>query len=55
MLVKIRTLEKKYNAVLQTLPADKQDIICDYLSLCEEMSWRMLEFACETLIKTPGA
>ena len=55
MLEEIRILEKKYEAVLQTLDADQQNIICDYVSLCEEMNWRMLEFACETLTKMPGA
>ena len=54
MLVQIRMIEKKYDAVLRTLPTDKQNIICDYVSLCEEMSWRMLEFACEEN-ETPGA
>ena len=53
MLVRLRALEKKYDAVLQTLPAEKQDIICDYVSLCEAMSWRMLEIACGNN-KTPG-
>lgn len=48
MLMEIRILEKKYDAVLQALTEKQQDIICDYVSLCEEMSWRMLEIACET-------
>ena len=54
MLAEIRILEKKYDAVLQTLSGEHRDIICDYVSLCEEMSWRMLEFACEQM-KPPGA
>ena len=55
MLMKMRILERKYDAVLQTLPEAQRDIVCDYVALCEEMSWRMLETACEILTKTPGA
>ena len=47
MLEELCVLEKKYDAVLQTLPAHQQDVICDFVSQCEAMSWRMLEFACE--------
>lgn len=47
MLKEIYLLEKKYDAVLQTLSMEQQDIICDFVSKCEEMSWRMLEIACE--------
>ena len=54
MLAENRILEKKYDAILQTLPAEQQDIICDFVSQCEAMSWRMLEFACEILTKMPG-
>ena len=54
MLEEIRILENKYEAVLGTLSTEQQDVICDFLSLCEAMSWRMLEFACDQLTKTPG-
>ena len=53
MLGQIRVLEKKYDAVLQILPPEQRDIVCDYVMLCEDMSWRMLEFACEN--NMPGA
>jgi len=46
MLAELCPLEKEYNAVLQTLSAQQQDAICDFVSKCEEMSWRMLELAC---------
>lgn len=46
MLKKMRDIEQKYDRVLGTLPADQQDIICDFVSLCEEMSLRKLEIAC---------
>ena len=46
-------LEKRYDAVLQQLANHQQDIICDFVSLCEGMSWRMLEIAC-TLMDFPN-
>lgn len=46
LLKEMRRLEKQYNEVLHTLTADQQNIICDFVSLCEEMSWRKLELAC---------
>ena len=55
MLREIRILEDCYESVLRTLSVEQQDIICDFVSQCEAMSWRMLEFACERLTKTPGA
>ena len=54
MLGRIRILEKQYDAVLKALPEDQRETVCDYVSLCEEMSWRMLEIACKQN-KTPGA
>ena len=55
MLEEIRILENRYESVLRTLSMEQQDIVCDFVSQCEGMSWRMLEFACEQLTKTPGA
>lgn len=46
MLKECRELEKKYDAVLRTLPEEQRDIVCDFVSQCEGMSWRMLEIAC---------
>ena len=48
MLLDMRVIENRYNTVLATLSAEDQDTICDFVSLCEEMSWRMLELACGT-------
>lgn len=42
-------LEKRYFAVLAALTPEQQDVIQDFVSSCEGLSWRMLEFACETL------
>ena len=49
MLLELRKLEPKYDNLLSKLTPEEQDIICDYISACEEMSWRALEFACENL------
>ena len=46
MLMELRQLERQYLAVMNTLPVEQQDIITDYLDLCEEMSRRQLEIAC---------
>ena len=45
-----RILERKYFAVLESLPIEQQDIVQDFLMNCEGMSWRMLEIACEQMI-----
>ena len=42
MLLRLRELEVQYEQVLQSLPYPQRDIICDYLSLCEEMDHRLL-------------
>ena len=47
MLMELRVAEKKYNELLSAMPMEEQDIIFDFVSLCEGMSWRMLELACE--------
>ena len=54
MLEEIRVLEREYEAVLRILPEKQRDVICDYVSLCEEMNWRLLEIACQQK-ETPGA
>ena len=54
MLKQLGELEQRYEEVLQTLPTEQQDVICDFVSQCEAMSWRMLEIACEDR-KKPGA
>ena len=46
MLEELREKEKEYGKVLGTLSEEQCDIVCDYVSLCEAMSWRMLEVAC---------
>ena len=40
-------LEARFEEVVSRLETSDQDVIWDYVMLCEDMSWRMLEFACE--------
>ena len=40
-------LEAKFEDVVSQLDDPVQDVIRDYVMHCEDMSWRMLEFACE--------
>ena len=40
-------LEAKFEEVVSQLDIPVQDVIWDYVMHCEDMSWRMLEFACE--------
>ena len=53
MLLDMRAIERKYNAVLSTLSAEEQNAVCDFVSQCEEMSWRMLELACGLIKESP--
>ena len=46
MLRENRELERKHDEVLQTLPTEQRDAVCDFVTQCEEMSWRILELAC---------
>lgn len=46
MLRELRSLERKYEGVLQDLSTEQMDIVCDFLGQCETMSERMLELAC---------
>ena len=42
-------LENRFEEVVSELDDPVQDVIRDYVMHCEDMSWRMLEFACEEL------
>lgn len=46
MLRDMVDMEKKYDAVLRKLSDDDRNAVCDFVSQCEDMSWRMLELAC---------
>ena len=41
------TLEARFEEVISQLEDPVQDVIRDYVMHCEDMSWRMLEYACE--------
>lgn len=47
MLQDMRAIERQYNAVLAALPSQDQSAVCEFVSQCEEMSFRLLELACE--------
>lgn len=47
MLAELKGIEARYDQVLGGLPSEQQDAICDFVSQCEAMSWRLLEIACE--------
>ena len=53
MMLDMRLIEKRYNSVLSNLSSDEQNAICDFVSQCEEMSFRMLELACSIENNTP--
>ena len=50
MLLQMRELEKQYEQVIETLEDEARDIVCDYVSLCESMSWRILEIAGQKMV-----
>lgn len=49
MLLRLRELEKEYDAVIRELPAEQQDTVWEFAAQCEAMSHRMLEIACENM------
>ena len=53
MMLDMRLIEKRYNSVLSKLSSEEQNAICDFVSQCEEMSFRMLELACGDANNTP--
>lgn len=46
MLLQMRQLETAYDGVLASLPEDQEDVIREFVSQCEAMSWRVLQIAC---------
>ena len=55
MLEQMRDVELQYDQVLQTLDRDGQDKVCEFVSLCEAMSERMLEVALEQYLVSEKA
>ena len=50
MFGEMAVLEERFERVMEQLPHDTQDIIRDFVMLCEDMSRRMLECACEEIL-----
>jgi len=55
MLMEIRETEKKYEEALDLLPKEQEATIRDFVSLCEAMSWRMLQIACSLMCFSNGS
>ena len=53
MFAEMAHMEARFEAVMEQLPHEKQDIIRDFVMHCEDMSRRMLECACEELVFPP--
>ena len=50
MLKKIAVLERRYDQVISSLDKEKQDIICDFISCCEEMGLYVLKIGCTYML-----
>lgn len=50
MLAQMRELERCYERVIEKLADADRDTVCDFVSLCEAMSWRILEIAAQKMI-----
>ena len=50
MLEELRNLESRYELVIEKLDDAQRDTVCDYVSLCEAMSWRVLELASQKMV-----
>ena len=50
MLLDMRELEKRYEEVYAKLSCEDRDTLSDYVSLCEGMSWRILEIASQKMV-----
>ena len=47
MMRDMRLIERKNHQVLAKLSGEDQNAICDFVAQCGEVSFRMLELACE--------
>ena len=50
MLYQMRDLERHYEDVIEKMEDGDRDTICDFVSLCEAMSWRVLEIAAQQMV-----
>lgn len=49
LLQQLRVLDREYKKALLLLPDEQKETVCEYVALCEAMSERMLEIACERM------
>lgn len=49
MLARCRVLEKQFDAMVKALPEESRNLAWDFVMLCEDMSRRALEIACENM------
>lgn len=50
MLTEMREVENSYELAIEKLDDADRDTVCDYVSLCEAMSWRILEIASQKMV-----
>ena len=50
MLIKMRQLEKGVDDVVSALTMEQQDLVWDFVMLCEEMSNYKLQLACINMV-----
>ena len=49
LLLRLKAVDREFERIMMGLSNRDRDVISDYVSLCEEMSSRMLEVACENM------
>ena len=49
MLHRCSVLEKRFDAMVKALPEESRALAWDFVMLCEDMSRRALEIACENM------
>ena len=50
MLLEVRKLEDKFENAVSLLPQEEENTVRDFVMLCEDMSWRMLQIACAVMV-----
>ena len=53
MLTKCVALERRFDDIISQLSMKERDVVWDFVMLCEDMSTRKLEIACEHMEFTP--
>lgn len=49
MLLRCALLEKQFDAMVKELPEESRNLAWDFVMLCEDMSRRALEIACQNM------